>query len=508
MAFQQGLSGLNGAAKNLDVIGNNIANTSTVGFKSSRTEFADVYATSLFGLSNMNVGIGSKLAAVTQQFNQGNISATNSPLDIAISGEGFFQLVQGDLTTYTRNGQFQMDKNGFIVDSSGRNLTGNLADSTGTIVGGPPVPLQVSLGVVAPKQTTLGHLTANLNYTAEVPTGAALGAIPPATPINPSTPSSYNYSTTVNIYDAAGTAQGLSLYFQKASTGQWNVAGYVNGTQVLPTNHVNYPGATAATMSFDLNGKLLAINDNNLNALAGAYSAAATALQTGVPPSGGASAAQVQAVAETAVAVAVAGTTVTPAQLMAAAEAMTAADAASGNAGLAAPVAAAAKAARSNLIANPELPLFDSPGSFFNLDLTKMTQYGSTSGVSYVSQDGYSAGQFSNLNVDQTGLVQGIYTNGRTLNLGQIQLTSFLNPHGLQPLGDNQWAETGTSGKQNSDAPGNGLLGYLQSGSVEESNVDLTSELVNLIVAQRMYQANAQTISAQSTVLQTLVNLR
>jgi flagellar hook protein FlgE len=163
-------------------------------------------------------------------------------------------------------------------------------------------------------------------------------------------------------------------------------------------------------------------------------------------------------------------------------------------------------AARSNLITT--IPLFDSPGSFFQLDLTKLTQYGSTSGVSYVSQDGYSAGQFSNLNVDQTGLVQGIYTNGRTLNLGQIQLTSFLNPHGLQPLGDNQWAETGTSGKQNSDAPGNGLLGYLQSGSVEESNVDLTSELVNLIVAQRMYQANAQTISAQSTVLQTLVNLR
>ncbi len=508
MAFQQGLSGLNGAAKSLDTIGNNIANASTVGFKSSRNEFADIYATSLFGLSNTNIGIGGKMATVAQQFSQGNISATNNPLDLAISGEGFFQLDQNGLTTYTRNGQFKMDSNGFIVDSVGRNLTGNLADSTGTIIGGPAVPLNVSLGVVPPNQTTLAQLTANLNYTAEVPPGAEFGALfgaarttPPAignvTDINPSLPSTYNYSTTVNVFDKSGTAMGLSLYFQKAGTGEWNSVGYIGGNKVL----TNAAGDGPVTLSFDTSGRLSAINDDGTRK---------TELDTAIvdATNAGASLAQIYQVIDTAVIVDVAGSRVTPTQIAASDAARQAAIGAL-NIGadplLIQTVADAASLAKSSL----PISVGVAPNDWsFELDLTKLTQYGSTSGVSFISQDGYSAGQFSNLSVDDTGMVQGMYTNGRTLNLGQIHLTSFLNPNGLQPLGDNQWAETAAAGKQTSDAPGNGLLGYLQSGSIEESNVDLTGELVNLIVAQRMYQANAQTISAQSTVLQTLVNLR
>ena len=424
MGFDQGLSGLNSAAKNLDVIGNNVANTSTVGFKASRAEFADAYAASVFGVSNVDVGIGAKMTEVAQEFNQGNISVTNNPLDLAISGDGFFQLDQSGLATYTRNGQFQMDKSGFIVDSAGRRLTGNLATAAGVVIGGPPVDLQVSLGVAPPNVTTTSQLSANLDATSTAPnTGTAAAPVVPA--IAPGTPSTYNYSTTFTVYDKKGTAQGLTLYFQKdaITAGQWNVAGYIGNNQVLPA---------PTTVAFAADGTVATING-------------------AVPPAVGA---LLTTTDTTAIAAPNTGT-MTP----------------------------------------------------FSLDLAKLTQYGTSSGVSSVTQDGYSAGQFASLSVDKTGLVQGRYTNGQTLTLGQILLTNFLNPNGLQALGDNQWAETSAAGKQNSNAPGNGILGDLQSGAVEESNVDLTSELVNMIVAQRMYQANAQGIKAQDTVLQTLVNL-
>lgn len=413
MGFDQGLSGLNGATQNLNVIGNNVANSTTVGFKASTAQFADAYAASLYGASNLDVGIGGKVAAVAQQFTQGNISVTNNPLDIAISGNGFFQMNQNGLTTYTRNGQFQMDANGYIVDSAGRQLTGNLA-TAGTVVGGPPVPLKVSLGVSAPSTTTTAQITANVDATSTAPAGA------PA--INPATPSTYNYSTTFTVYDTAGTATGLTLYFQKAAAANtWNVAGYIGATQVLP--------ASPTPIVFNPNGTLTnGAAPNNVATINGAAPATLTTTAAGTMPA-------------------------------------------------------------------------------FSLDLTKMTQYGTTSGVSFVQQNGYSAGQFAGLSVDKTGLLQGRYTNGQTLTLGRVLLTSFLDPNGLQPLGNNQWAETSAAGKQNSDAPGNGVLGTLQSGAVEESNVDLTSELVQMIVAQRTYQANAQSIKAQDTILQTLVNL-
>jgi flagellar hook protein FlgE len=211
----------------------------------------------------------------------------------------------------------------------------------------------------------------------------------------------------------------------------------------------------------------------------------------------------VAAVANTAVAVAAAGANVTPAQTAAASAAVAAAIASGASAAQVAAVATTAVTARPVL--NTTAIVNGMPS--FSLDLTQLTQYGSKSGVSYVSQDGYSSGQFSSLSVDKNGLLQGTYTNGKTLTLGQVLLTNFLNPNGLLPLGDNQWAETSRAGKQNSDAPGNGVLGTLQSGAVEESNVDLTSQLVNMIIAQRMYQANAQSIKAQDTVMQTLVNL-
>jgi flagellar hook protein FlgE len=415
MGFQQGLSGLNASSKNLDVIGNNIANTSTAGFKSGVAQFADVYATSLYGTGGLDVGIGTKVADVAQQFSQGNISVTSNPLDIAISGEGFFRMNQDGVITYTRNGQFNLDKDGYVINAATQRLTGFVADSTGSIVGGTPVDIQISLAPSPPNVTGTVELVANLDSQENTIAGA----------IDPADADTYNHSTSYTVYDEAGNAHGFVLYFQKSAANTWNVDGYVNGTQI------DMNGAAAGnTMTMSYN------TDGTINQINGAAAAAASI-------------------------------TVPPAVLATGAGALT-----------------------------------------YNLDMTDFTQYGSTFGVSFLTQDGYASGRIAGVTVDREGVIQGRYTNGQTRTLGQVILYSFLNPRGLQPIGNNQWFETSESGQPTAGAPGSGVLGYVQSGAVEESNVDLTAELVNLIVAQRMYQANAQTIRAQDQILQTLVNLR
>ncbi len=153
MGFQQGLSGLNAASKNLEVIGNNVANANTVGFKQSQTQFADVFASSMNGSGASQVGIGTQVAAVAQQFTQGNVSTSNNPLDMAINGAGFFRMTNNGAVTYTRNGQFHLDKGGYIVNSSGLRLTGYGADANGTVSSGTPVDMNINTADKAPKTT-------------------------------------------------------------------------------------------------------------------------------------------------------------------------------------------------------------------------------------------------------------------------------------------------------------------------------------------------------------------
>ncbi|HNI07094.1 MAG TPA: flagellar hook-basal body complex protein, partial [Thiobacillaceae bacterium] len=231
MSFQQGLSGLSGASSYLDAIGNNIANTSTVGFKTGVTQFADVYATSLYGSGSLQIGIGTKVADVVQQFTQGNISVTNNPLDLAISGEGFFRMSKDGVISYTRDGQFHLDKDGYIVNSATQRLTGFLADSSGNIIGGAPSDLLISLAPSPPKVTESASLVANLNSSDAAIAGA----------IDPTDTDTYNWSTSFTIFDEAGNDHGFVLYFQKSASNSWNVDAYVNGTQVdmFPGNASN-----------------------------------------------------------------------------------------------------------------------------------------------------------------------------------------------------------------------------------------------------------------------------
>ncbi len=445
MSFQQGLSGLNAAAKGLDVTGNNIANANTVGFKSSGAHFADVFANSLTGSGASQVGIGTTTTATQQSFTQGNITSTNNPLDISINGGGFYRMSTNGSLTYSRSGQFHLDKNGFIVDDLSRVLTGYPVDkSTGKVVQSSPVELQMDAGDQKPVGTGGGAgsfrgVKANVNFDARsngLTTSNPWVAGPTGPPVAPATTltwapdvSTYNWSTALSIYDTLGNAHTMSLYAVKTDTsGLWDIHVNVDGTSDANVT------LTTPNLQFTGSGQL-----------------------------------------DTAVA---------------------------GNGVLNVSIDLAAVMADLGQVNSAESPLA------FDVDFTGSSQYGSPFGANRLEQDGYTSGRLAGVSVGGDGTIRGNYSNGQARDLGQVVLAGFTNPNGLTSLGGNQWSETSASGAALVGAPGSASLGVLQSAAVEESNTDLTAELVNMITQQRNYQANAQTIKTQDQILQTLINLR
>ena len=438
MAFQQGLSGLNAASKNLDVIGNNIANSGTYGFKNSRAEFADVYASALNGAGQNQVGIGTSLQAVAQQFTQGNITTTENPMDLSINGGGFFQVSDGaNPTRYTRNGQFKVSKDGFVVNNDGLKLMGYPANGAGVIQPGTAQPLQLPTGGIPPAVTTDVKVEFNLDSRLKTTApGAGTG-----TGLDLKDSATYNNATSMTIYDAKGQDVAVTFYFQKAATAAdgsdtWNVYATANGTP----------------FDTDSNGGAIALD---------AFGNPTTPFTTiTFPPTGGSPT-----------------NPTAPINMNIPAGTST-----RGNATLA--------------ISN------------IQLDLTGATENGSSFAVTNLTQDGYAPGQLTGIQVANNGVVLARYSNGQSKPAGQVELATFRNAQGLQPMGGNVWIRTVASGDAVVGVPGDGNMGALQSGALEESNVDLTAELVNMVTAQRAYQANAQTIKTQDQVLQTIVNLR
>ena len=425
MSFAQGVSGLSSSAANLDVIGNNIANSGTIGFKSGSAQFADVYAGS-------QAGLGTKVSGVVQNFTQGAVQSSTRPLDVAITnGDGFFRLASpGGQFAYSRNGQFNVDKDGFLVNAAGLQLTGFPVGANGVIAGGSPTALQFPTAAMAPKPTDAITAQFNLDSRSVVPT---------KTPFDAKNPATYNYSNAVNIYDSQGNSHELATFFAKdpaPATNSWSVYATADGQALTSAGGgtlTNPPPATPvaagkiSSITFDPNGVMTvpAVPANGIMSFAG--------LQF---PNGSA------------------------------------------------PMA-------------------------FNMNITGTTQFGNDNAVNKLTQDGYASGVLTSYAVGQDGIVTGKYSNEQTKTLGQIVLSSFVNPNGLQSKGDNVWAETSASGKPLTGKPGSGTkLGALTAGALEGSNVDLTSELVNLIIAQRTYQANSQTVKTQDQIMQTLINMR
>lgn len=422
MAFQQGLSGLGASSKALDVVGNNVANSSTVGFKSASGHFSDLYAASLSGGSATQVGIGTTLSSVAQQFTQGNITSTSNSLDVAINGNGFYKVTDGSTVAYTRNGQFHTNTEGYIVNDQGFKLMGYVATATGEIISSDPAPIQINAGNAAPQATgTTKNATMKLNL------DSSDSVINTTTnPFSPTNPLSYNYSTSMTAYDSLGVEHAVRLYFVKGTTasGQtpWTAYATLDGSTASATN--------IGTLQFNDSGALSSPTTGvvNLPTTWAVTTGAKTPIGSGL--------------------------------------------------------------------------------SYWAVDFTGSTSFSGDSTVNAATQDGYGQGALSSISISADGIIQGNYSNSQTKNLGQIVLTTFANNNGLKSLGNNLYQASVDSGQPLDGAPGAGIRGSLQSSAVEESNVDLTGELVNMITLQRNYQANAQSIKTQDAIMQTLVNLR
>lgn len=418
MSFRIALSGLNAAQSDLDVTGNNIANSATTGFKQSRSEFADVYAVAFGGTGNAATGNGVKVANVAQQFTQGNIEFSNSPLDLAVSGQGFFVLNDKGTQTYTRAGNFHVDQNGTVVNNTGQNLqvfpvvgSGGGASSTTKFNTGILSDLTLATTDGAPSPST--SITAGLNLN-------AADTVPSTTPFDPTDASSYNASTSVITYDSLGSPHTASMYYVKTATlNQWDTYLYVDGTNVTSG------GAASVQLQFGADGTLTS------------------------PASG--------KIAYDAVSSATLGTGANPMSL--------------------------------------------------TTDYSSATQFGSQFSINSLSQDGYASGRLSGIDIDNQGVVFARYTNGQSTALGKVALANFPNQNGLRQIGDTSWAQTFESGDLVLGEPGSGSLGQIQSGALEASNVNISESLVSLITAQRNFQANAQVISTDDKITQTIINI-
>ncbi|WAH53279.1 flagellar hook protein FlgE [Pseudescherichia vulneris] len=401
MAFSQAVSGLNAAATNLDVIGNNIANSATYGFKSGTASFADMFAGS-------KVGLGVKVAGITQDFTDGTTTNTGRGLDVAISQSGFFRLVDSNGSVfYSRNGQFKLDENRNIVNMQGLQLTGFPATGTPPTIqqGANPTAISIPNTLMAAKTTTTAAMQINLNSTDAAPTLA----------FDPTNADSYNKKGSVTVFDSQGNSHDMNVYFVKSGTSNtWNV--YTQDSSVA-----NSAATLSTTLGFS---------------------------NTGALTSGGTA-------------------NVTTATIPGA-----------------------------------------TPASFSLSFLNSMQQNTGANNIVATSQNGYKPGDLVSYQINDDGTVVGNYSNEQTQLLGQIVLANFANNEGLASEGDNVWTATQSSGVALLGTAGTGNFGTLTNGALEASNTDLSKELVNMIVAQRNYQSNAQTIKTQDQILNTLVNLR
>ncbi|AZY49070.1 flagellar hook protein FlgE [Bordetella avium] len=406
MGFGQGLSGLQAASQNLDVIGNNIANSGTIGFKSGSTSFADVYA-------NSRVGLGVKVAAVNQRFTAGTVSGTGGEYDIAIDGaKGFFRVTDAsDNIVYTRSGEFGIDKNFFITNAMGYRLTGYPVGGIGTNL----VPLQVPQANIAPQETNAASIQTNLNANAKI--------VPAAPAFDPANQDTYTDLVPTTIYDSLGNSHQMVQYFVKRAP--------VNGESVYDIYYTvdGKPatvdgGQPSSRLTFNSAGVLTGGQPNRDIEITGL------------------------------------GSTTSPARDIT-----------------------------------------------VRMNYQNVTHFGSDFGPK-VTANGYSSGEFSGISIEKNGTIMAKYTNGESQAVGTIALANFNNVGGLKPVGDSSWVETGESGQAIMGQPGTNGLATLFGQALEQSNVEMSQELVNMIVAQRTYQANAQTIKTQDEVLQVLINMR
>jgi flagellar hook protein FlgE len=469
MSFNISLSGLNAAQKDLDITSNNIANVNTTGFKESRAEFVDVYASSLLSAGKTKVGDGVLTADVAQQFSQGSIKFTNNSLDLAITGNGFFATVPeiGSLeTSYTRSGQFKLNQDNFIVNSQGEHLLGFPVNGDGSSTS---VNLSTAEPIRIPTASGAPQRTSEVDVRMNLPAGEAYIKDAPGN-FDSTDPSTFNHSTSATVFDSFGDSHIMTYYFVKddptSNPNQWMMFTAVDGEMV------------------DLEA-----DPGQSNPIAGADSGPLSSRALPSPPYDG-------------VETGVVGARLT----------FNSVGDFTGIVPSLADGGLTTRALGGNILSNGADPT-QTISVNFNLDPSgpnpdEPTQFASNFQVTSLQQDGLAVGRLTGIDIGGDGLVRAIYSNGTSEPLSRIAMANFANDQGLEQVGSTGWKESIASGEALAGEAGAGTFGSISSSALEQSNVNLTSELIDLISAQRNFQANSRALEVGNQLNQTILQIR
>jgi flagellar hook protein FlgE len=473
MSFNIALSGLNAAQKDLDVTSNNIANVNTTGFKESRAEFVDVYAASLLASGKTKVGDGVLTADVAQQFQQGSIQFTNNALDLAVTGNGFYATVpeiDSLETSYTRAGQFKLNDSNFVVNSAGGHLLGFPVNPDGTSAS---VSLSTAEPIRIPTASGAPQKTAEVDVRMNLPAGDDNISSAPGN-FDPNDPLTFNHSTSVTIFDSLGDSHIMTYYFIKddpsSNANEWMMFAGVDG---IPVDLVDPGGQT------DPNPAIPpaippAITNPQGGSVSGPLSGAGGV--TGMRmyfDSSGDFVAQIPMPANGGIVTVELGATILS----------NGAD--------------PTQAVKINFNLDPLGPNQNEP-----------TQFASNFEVTQLEQDGLAVGRLTGIDIGADGLIRATYSNGTSEPLSRIALVNFANEQGLTQIGNTSWKESISSGEALAGEAGAGTFGTINSSALEQSNVNLTTELIDLISAQRNFQANSRALEVDNQLNQTILQIR
>ncbi|BEE05360.1 flagellar hook protein FlgE [Aeromonas veronii] len=461
MSFNNALSGVNAAQKDLNVTANNIANVNTMGFKESRAEFADVYANSIFVNAKTQVGNGVATGAVAQQFHQGALQFTNNALDLAIQGNGFFVTSDG-LTnldrTYTRAGAFKLNENSYMVNNQGHYLQGYEINADGTpkaVSINSTKPIQIPDKAGEPVKTTKIEASYNLPAnTKPLPAGATAPTVPVPNPPDASTfnrkdSNTYSASTSITVYDSLGEPHTITQYFVKEAD---------------PANLANPANPTAWRMYLYQGDKPIDIDG---------VGAVTPTMAPGLD----------QAPAGARITFDADGKMISPTAP--------------------AVIKTEALGAGAGIINNGA-----DPTQVIEISLGNLTSYASPFEAYKLTQDGSTVGRLTKVEITPDGVVSATYSNATTVKVAMVAMAKFANAQGLTQVGDTSWRQSLLSGDALPGMANSGTFGTIKSSALEQSNVDLTSELVDLITAQRNFQANSRSLEVNSSLQQTILQIR
>ncbi|HAW77275.1 MAG TPA: flagellar hook protein FlgE [Alteromonas australica] len=459
MSFNIALSGVAAAQKDLDVTANNIANVNTVGFKESRAEFGDVYATSLLAGSKTKVGDGVLTQDVAQQFSQGSLQFTNTALDLAITGNGFFATVPDETSrdfSFTRAGQFKLNDDNYVVNSNGDLLLGFPVNSDGT---SSSVALSTTEPVLIPDSSGSPAQTSEVDIRMNLP---ASDAGVEAAQFDPEDPSTYNAATSVTVYDSLGDSHVMTYYFVKddSATNEWYVATAVDDQLV---NLQNEDGTTSTPGDVGVHS-LGTATGNDVTAAKLIFSDGGDFVGIENPD------------------------------------------------GSTNPDYTLNTVALSSVLSNGADPTQEITIDF-NLDPTEATvneptQYASAFEVTSLEQDGLPVGRLTGIDIGPDGLVRATFSNGTSEPITRVALVRFANEQGLTQQSSTEWKESILSGEALAGEATTGTYGEINSSALEQANVNLTTELIDMIIAQRNFQANSRALEVNNSLNQTILNIR